>query len=71
MTKDIDSYFENTILPSVGIPKKGTYNLTEVATILGVHRTTVRRYTHQGRITISPAKKVYRRELIRFFVTDK
>jgi hypothetical protein len=70
MIDDIAHYFEETVLPSVGIPKKGTYNLTEVSIILGVHRNTVRRYHKQGKIKISPAGKVYYKELIDFFVTD-
>jgi hypothetical protein len=71
MKKDATSYFEETVLPSVGITKKGTYNLTEVSTILGVHKNTIRRYKRQGRISISPARKVYHRELIGFFGTNR
>lgn len=70
MSNDRDDYFENTILPSVGLPKKGTYNLTEVSQILGVHRHTVRRYHKQGKLPISPARKVYSHDLVRFFSTD-
>lgn len=70
MKKDENSYFLNTILPSVGMPEKGTYNLTEVSKILGVHRHTVRRYNKQGRLQISPARKVYINDLARFFTTN-
>lgn len=70
MMEDTIQYFEETVLPSVGIPSKGTYNLTEVSTILGVHRNTIRRYHKQGKIKISPTRKVYRKELIQFFVTN-
>jgi len=69
-SKNNTNYFENTILPSVGLPKKGTYNLTEVSQILGVHRHTVRRYQKQGKLPISPARKVYSDDLVRFFSTD-
>ena len=62
-------YFERIILPSVGLPKKGTYNLTEVAKILGVHRHTVRRYHKQGKLTVSPTRKVYILDLLNFFST--
>lgn len=68
--KDANNYFINTVLTSVGLPKKGTYNLTEVAKILGVHRHTVRRYCGQGKLIISPAKKVYIDDLIKFFSTN-
>lgn len=70
MQKDEKNYFLDTILPSVGVPIKGTYNLTEVSKILGVHRHTVRRYSKQGRLQVSPARKVYINDLARFFRTD-
>ncbi len=69
MADDKNSYFLNTILPSVGLPKKGTYNLTEVSRILGVHRHTVTRYSRQGKLQVSPARKVYLNDLARFFNT--
>lgn len=64
------NYFEEIILPSVGIKKKGTYNLSEVSEILGVHRSTIRRYNKSGRLAISPSRKVYHYELIKFFALN-
>ena len=62
-------YFSDIVLPSVGLPEKPTYNLRETSQILGVHRTTLYRYKRQGKLRVSPANRVYSKELQSFFAT--
>jgi hypothetical protein len=76
MTDGKKGYFLTTVLPSLGIPEKGTYNMDEVKTILAVSIRTVERMIADGRLVAShvrPGKKgskgrvVYKQTLIEFF----
>jgi len=60
------SYFVSVVLPSVGVPEKGSYTHPEVAKILGKHIRTVRRIIDRGEI-VSTAGRVYKHELIAYF----
>lgn len=65
------SYFEDVVLPSVGLPKKPSYNLAEVCRIFGVHRTTLYRMIRDGAVTAVRSHRrdyrVYLEELRRYF----
>lgn len=62
------SDFQEIILPSVGLPYKPTYNLTETCKILDCHYSTLAEYVDRGEITIRlPNKRVYAKDLERLF----
>lgn len=61
------SYFQDVVLPSVGLPYKPTYNLTEVCKILDCHYSTLASYVQKGLIKITKTRRVYAAELERFF----
>jgi len=67
-------YFLDSVLPSVGLPDNGSYNLSEVARILTVSRASVWRLISNGHLTAVKAGitaqsnvRIYKTELIRFF----
>lgn len=64
------SYFFDVVLPSVGLPRKPSYNLRETSEILGVHRSTLYRYVKEGRLQASQGNRVYLKELQSFFATE-
>lgn len=57
-----NNYFKDMILPSVGLPYKASYSLPEAAKILDCSKVTLWRMSRREEITITPNKKVYRRE---------
>lgn len=61
------SYFEEIVLPSVGLPMKGSYNAGEAAVILGCTTRTLRDMANRGEIYVTFSRKVYAREFIIFF----
>lgn len=61
------SYFQEVVLPSVNLPYKPTYNITEVCTILDCHYSTLASYVQKDLIKITFNRRVYATELERFF----
>ncbi|HID29437.1 MAG TPA: DNA-binding protein [Desulfobacterales bacterium] len=61
------SYFQDVVLPSVGLTAKSSYNIKEVSQILDCCRSTVYRMAQRGQIIITPNKRVYHAELVKFF----
>lgn len=65
------SYFIRIVLPSVGMPEKGSYNVQESCRILGVSRATVYRMLKDGRLRYQNGEEtiptVYRAEFEKYF----
>lgn len=64
------SYFRKIVLPSVGLPEKGSYNIHEACRILGVSRATVYRMLKDGRLRQEgndSIPKVYHQEFEKYF----
>lgn len=61
------SYFEEVILPSVGIPKKISYNISEAARILDCNKRTLRSMAERGEIFVTKHRRVFAKEFIIFF----
>jgi hypothetical protein len=61
------SYFQDIVLPSVNLPYKPTYNITEVCKILDCHYSTVASYVQKGSLKITLNRRIYAQELDRFF----
>ncbi len=61
------SYFDEVVLPSVGLKKKATYNIPEALIILDCSRPTLLKMHHLGRITITRDKKIYYQEFVNYF----
>ena len=61
------SYFDEVVLPSVGLPKKPTYTIPEALIILDCGRTKLFKLHHLGRITITRDKKIYYQEFVNYF----
>jgi len=64
---EVKDYFREVVLPSVGLPYKGSYNLKEARKILGVCKVTLRTMEKRGDIYISPQKRIYAEEFSRYF----
>jgi len=61
------SYFDEVVLPSVGLSKKPTYNIPEALIILDCSRPTLLKMHHLGHITITRDKKIYYKEFEKYF----
>ena len=60
------SYFQSIVLPSVGLPFKDSYNLTELCKIMGCNYSSIPTLQKRG-LKIALNKRVYASELISFF----
>ena len=60
-------YFEEVVLPSVGLPLKPSYNLKESCEILCCRYESLTLLAKKGLIRITLGKRVYSGELARFF----
>lgn len=61
------SDFQEVILPSVGLPYKPTYNLTETCKIFDCHYSTLAEYVKKGWVKIREHNRVYAKDLEKFF----
>jgi hypothetical protein len=61
------SFFKNIVLPSVELPKKGTYTIQETLVILDCSRTSLYRKVKRGDLTLTPDKRIYLQDLINYF----
>jgi len=57
-----ENYFKEVVLPSVKLPYKGSYTLTEACIIMGCSRTKIWQMNRKGELRVAPNKKVYCRE---------
>jgi hypothetical protein len=53
------SYFQSVVLPSVGVPYKPTYNISEGCKICDCHYSTFMAMAEKGLIEIKPTKRIY------------
>jgi len=61
------SYFEEVVLPSVGLSLKASYSIPESLIILQCSRSHLYVLNHREQIRITPDKRVYRMEFERYF----
>lgn len=61
------NYFKEVVLPSVGLPYKGSYSLPESCRILGCSRTKLWQMGIKEELVIAPNKKVYCRDFENYF----
>lgn len=65
-----DSYFEDVVLPSVGLPLKNSYNMREACKILDCHYCTLASLAQKDLIKITAQKKIYAQEFANFFARN-
>lgn len=64
------SYFEEIVLPSVNIPKKGSYNTKEVGLMFNRSRWTIDKWRKSEKLSFvenAGLPRIYHEELKRFF----
>lgn len=54
---------DRVVLPSVGLPKKTTYNIPELMKILDCSKPFVYKLNHLGLIHITPHKRIYYKDI--------
>lgn len=64
--------FRETILPSTGLPEKGSYNLREVSQMFGISQRTLVEYLKQGVLKLpvyrfAAGLRIYKTDLIKIF----
>lgn len=60
-------YFEEVVLPSVGLPLKPSYNLREGCDILCCQYSQLAKLVDKGLIKITSQKRIYATEFKKFF----